>query len=70
MTSVSPSAVELCKTNGIEVIPGSCPNQFLNPDGAHKFMRGLWKMLGFFEGLETPEFRFHKKFKTLLGELS
>lgn len=47
MTSVSPSAVELCKANGIEVIPGSCPNQFLNPDGGHKFMRGLWKMLGF-----------------------
>lgn len=47
MTSVSQSAVEMCKANGIAVIPGSCPNQFLNPDGGHKFMRGLWKLLGF-----------------------
>jgi len=47
MTSVSQSAVEMCKANGIAVIPGTCPNQFLNPDGGHKFMRGLWKLLGF-----------------------
>ena len=47
MTSVSPSAVEVCKANGIEVIPGSCPNQYLDPDGGHKFMRGLWSLLGF-----------------------
>ena len=47
ITSVSPSAVEVCKANGIEVIPGSCPNQYLNPDGGHKFMRGLWSLLGF-----------------------
>ena len=47
MTSVSPSAVEVCKANGLEVIPGSCPNQYLNPDGGHKFMRGLWSLLGF-----------------------
>jgi predicted CoA-binding protein len=31
MTSVSPSAVEVCKSNGITVIPGTCPNQFLKP---------------------------------------
>ena len=47
MTSVSQSAVEMCKANGIAVIPGSCPNQYLNPDGGHKFMRGLWKLFGF-----------------------
>ncbi len=47
MTSVSQSAVEMCEANGIEVIPGSCPNQYLNPDGGHKFMRGLWSLLGF-----------------------
>ena len=47
MTSVSPSAVEVCKANGIAVIPGSCPNQYLNPDGGHKFMRGLWSLFGF-----------------------
>ena len=33
--------------NGIAVIPGSCPNQFLNPDGGHKMMRWLWGALGF-----------------------
>ena len=47
MTSVSQSAVETCKANGIAVIPGSCPNQFLQPDFGHKMMRGLWKMFGF-----------------------
>jgi acyl-CoA synthetase (NDP forming) len=47
MTSVSQSAVELCKANGITVIAGSCPNQYIKPDFAHGMMRGLWKMLGF-----------------------
>jgi predicted CoA-binding protein len=47
MTSVSPSAVEVCKSNGITVIPGTCPNQFLKPDFAHSAMRGLWRMFGF-----------------------
>ena len=41
MTSVSQPAVEMCKANGIAVIPGSCPNQFLRPDFAHGMMRGL-----------------------------
>lgn len=47
MTSVSQNAVEMCKANGIAVIPGSCPNQYLNPDGGHKFMRGMFKLFGF-----------------------
>lgn len=47
MTSVSQSAVDICKANGIAVIPGSCPNQYLQADGGHKFMRGLWSLLGF-----------------------
>jgi predicted CoA-binding protein len=47
MTSVSQEAVEMCKANGIAVIPGSCPNQFLKPDFGHNMMRGLWRMLGF-----------------------
>ena len=47
MTSVSQSAVEMCKANGIEVIPGTCPNQFLKPDFGHALMRGLWRMFGF-----------------------
>lgn len=47
MTSVSQPAVELCKANGISVIPGSCPNQFLKADFGHAMMRGLWRMFGF-----------------------
>ncbi|MFN2121770.1 MAG: CoA-binding protein [Anaerolineales bacterium] len=48
MTSVSASAVEMCRQNNIQVIPGSCPNQFLDPDFAHDLMRRLWRGLGFF----------------------
>jgi len=47
MTSVSQEAVEMCNANGITVIPGSCPNQFLDPDFGHKMMRGMWRMFGF-----------------------
>jgi len=47
MTSVSQSAVEACKANGIAVIPGSCPNQFLKPDFGHAMMRGLFRVFGF-----------------------
>jgi predicted CoA-binding protein len=47
MTSVSQDAVRICRENGIQVIPGSCPNQFLKPDFGHAMMRGLWGMLGF-----------------------
>ena len=47
MSSVSASAVELCRQRGISVIPGSCPAQFLRPDPGHAFMRRLWRALGF-----------------------
>ena len=47
MTSVSRSAVEMCKANGIAVIPGACPNQFLQPDFGHAMMRRMWKLFGF-----------------------
>jgi predicted CoA-binding protein len=47
MTSVSPAAVQMCRENGIAVIPGSCPNQFLQPDFGHKMMRVFMRMLGF-----------------------
>jgi hypothetical protein len=46
-TSVSADAVKMCRENGIKVIPGSCPNQFLKPDVGHGMMRGLWGLLGF-----------------------
>lgn len=46
-TSVSQSAVDVCKANGIAVIPGACPNQYLKPDFGHSMMRGMWKLFGF-----------------------
>lgn len=47
MTSVSQPAVDLCKANGIAVIPGACPNQFLKADFGHAMMRGMWRLFGF-----------------------
>jgi predicted CoA-binding protein len=47
MTSVSQDAVRLCEQNGITVIPGSCPNQFLRPDFGHTAMRVIMRTLGF-----------------------
>ena len=47
MTSVSAEAVEKCRQNGIAVIPGSCPSQFLQPDFGHAMMRGMWRLFGF-----------------------
>ncbi len=47
MTSVSQDAVRICRENGIAVIPGSCPNQFLKPDPFHGLMRVMWRTLGF-----------------------
>jgi predicted CoA-binding protein len=47
MTSVSPEAVRICRENGIEVIPGGCPNQHLEPDFGHRLMRGMFRTLGF-----------------------
>ena len=47
MTSVSEEAVSMCRENGIEVIPGSCPNQFLKPDFGHTLMRGMFRTIGF-----------------------
>jgi predicted CoA-binding protein len=49
MTSVSQDAVRMCRENGIVVIPGSCPNQFLKPDFGHALMRVLWRTLGFLD---------------------
>jgi uncharacterized protein len=46
-TSVSSSAVEVCRTHGIAVIPGSCPAQFLDADFGHSLMRRLWNVFGF-----------------------
>lgn len=45
-SSVSAAAVQACHANGIAVIPGACPNQYLNPDGAHRVMRWLFGLFG------------------------
>jgi len=45
-TSVSQNAVQICRDNGIAVIPGSCPNQFLKPDFGHALMRGFNRLFG------------------------
>ena len=47
MSSVSSDAVRMCRENGITVIPGSCPNQFIKPDVGHGMMRGLFRVFGF-----------------------
>lgn len=47
ISSVSQDAVALGREHGIKVIPGSCPNQFLNPDFPHRLIRGVSRMLGF-----------------------
>jgi uncharacterized protein len=46
-TSVSPDAVRVCRENGIAVIPGTCPNQFLKPDFFHALMRKMWRGFGY-----------------------
>ena len=46
-TSVSQDAVQMCRENGITVIPGSCPNQFLKPDFGHTIMRKMFRTFGF-----------------------
>jgi predicted CoA-binding protein len=46
-SSVSQEAVKMCNENGITVIPGACPNQYLNPDFGHTMMRVMFRTLGF-----------------------
>lgn len=53
-TSVSPDAVRVCYENGIAVIPGTCPNQFLKPDFFHALMRKMWRAFGYLSISEKP----------------
>src|SRR5512135_249545 len=46
MTSVSADAVRTCQENGITVIPGTCPNQFLKADFGHVIIRGSMRLVG------------------------
>ena len=45
-SSVSQDAVAKCKANGIAVIPGSCPNQWLGSDVGHSAMRVIFNTIG------------------------
>lgn len=54
-TSVSLSAVDVCRKHGISVIPGSCPSQFLKSDLGHRIMCGLWRMFGFLNVEEVTQ---------------
>ena len=54
-TSVSLSAVDVCRKHGISVIPGSCPSQFLKADLGHSIMCGLWRMFGFLNVEEVTQ---------------
>jgi predicted CoA-binding protein len=53
MTSVSQDAVQLCRENGIAVIPGTCPNQILGSDIGHKIMKMFFGMIGFMKVSES-----------------
>ena len=44
--SASEEAVRLCRENNIAVIPGACPNMFLNADFGHACMRGVLRAVG------------------------
>jgi predicted CoA-binding protein len=44
--SASAEAVRLCRENNIAVIPGGCPNMFLEPDFGHACMRGVLRLAG------------------------
>jgi predicted CoA-binding protein len=50
--SVSEKAVQLCRENGISVIPGACPMMFLKPvDFPHLCLRETLRLIG---GLPRP----------------
>ncbi len=46
ISSVSADAVQKCRENGIAVIPGTCPNQYLKPDFGHAMMRVMFRAVG------------------------
>jgi uncharacterized protein len=55
MTSVSQEAVRMCRENGIAVIPGSCPNQYLHADFGHAIMRVMFGAIGFLKVDQASE---------------
>jgi predicted CoA-binding protein len=52
--AVSTEAVEFCRAQGIEVVPGQCPFMYLNPvHGVHRFHRFLFKITGQYPRAQT-----------------
>ncbi len=50
ISSISENAVEKCKQNNVQVIPGGCPMMFCDPvDFPHKCIRGIVNMIGGFK---------------------
>jgi predicted CoA-binding protein len=46
-SSVSDEAVQFCKQNGINVIPGACPMMYLDPDFGHVIIKTIGRVAGF-----------------------
>ena len=42
----SPSAVEFCRANGIDVVQGECILMYARPAGFHKFHAWIWNLIG------------------------
>ncbi len=49
-TSLTDKAVQLCRENNINVIPGGCPMMFCQPvDFGHKCIKGITRLIGGFK---------------------
>ena len=49
-SSISSTAVKVCRDNDIKLIPGGCPMMFCgNVDFGHKFLRGIARFTGGFK---------------------
>jgi len=44
--ATSPSAIEVCRANGIEVVHDHCILMFADPAGFHRFHGWIWKLIG------------------------
>lgn len=53
--SVSPEAVDFCRANGIELVPGQCPYMFMEPvRSVHRFHRFFSKIAGHYPRRVAP----------------
>ncbi len=67
VTSVSESAVRLCRQNNIVVIPGACPMMFCEPvDMGHKWIRRILRLFGSLVNTQSTPFGGIQNSKCLL----